>query len=133
MVQINLVRKSTLLEANNESYRMTLEITSSEEITGKLFICQRIRNYIKQTFEDVIVAIATPVQLEDFEENSPGEGSSYFRTNKIDVISRNADYLEEVFEDITQQIKKLIGDVEALAVLTTESTYNISAEQINII
>jgi hypothetical protein len=131
MATLNLLRKSTTSVPAMQGYRMTLEITSSDDITKNVFVNQRIRDNTKQTFEDVFVAIATPAQLEDFAEDAPNNGTSYFRTSKVDILSRNLDYLESVFHDIVNQLQKLVGDVDSLSVLSDETTYQITADQIS--
>ena len=126
MAKIVLQRKSTALNPDNQSYRLVLEAVSSENITRNIFVNQRIRSFINNNSEDVFAAVATPAQLEDFGVDAPREGSSYFLINKIDIISRNAEYLEDIYEDIKSQVQKLVGDVEALENLTTDETIEIT-------
>lgn len=132
MANISILRKSVAFDEQLGSYRMTIEVTVADGITSKIFVNQRLRNFVKNNFEDVFVAVATPAQIEDFAEDAPLEGSSYFRTNKIDVISRNYDYLESVFDDIVWNIQKLITDQEALSILETDGTYTITSDDITI-
>lgn len=130
MAKINLVKKSSSLDPNSGSYSIVLEVLSTEVINKNVFIKQRLRNYIANNFDDVFVAIATPAQLEDFDTDSPKTGDSFFRTDRIQLTSRNPAYLEEVFEAILRELQKLVDDFEALSRLTTDGIYTIESEQI---
>lgn len=132
MASIKLLRKSVTYDKDLLSYRMIVYATLAENITSKVFVNQRLRNMAKQNFDDTFVAVATPAQIADFGEDAPLEGSSYFRTDKIDVVSRNADYLDSVFDDILYSVQKLVEDTEALNDLHNEGLYTITAEQIEV-
>lgn len=132
MAQIKLLRKSTAYENKAGSYRMTLEVFATEDITKNVFIKQRLRNFVKNNFDDVFVAIATPAQLEDFDESSPAEGSSYYRTSSIDLISRNIGYLEDVFQSILAELQKLVDDYDSLNLLQPDGIYTITSESIHV-
>jgi len=132
MAKVRLLRKSNTYDKNVNSYRMILEVLSSENIKKEVFVNQRLRNYTKKNFEDLFVAVATPAQLEDFDVGSPQEGSSYFLSSKIDVVSRNADYLNDVFDSILNEVQKLVGDVEALNELEADGIYTVEADQIDV-
>jgi spore coat polysaccharide biosynthesis protein SpsF (cytidylyltransferase family) len=130
MATITLNRESSTYDKQIASYRMRVTVTSADGINPKVFVNQRLRDAQKQTFDDVFVAVATPTQLEDFAPDAPNEGTSFFRTSTIDVISRNADYLENVFDDILWNVQKLVTDIDALQTLTANGTYVIDAEGI---
>jgi len=120
MITLNLVRRATDFDPAASSYRLTLEVNSAQNITSKVFVNQRLRNLSNNSFEDVFAAVATPAQLEDFDEDVPGPGTSYYRTNKIDILSRNADYLNDVYDDIVWQVQKLVDDMKALTKIENE-------------
>ena len=132
MAKINLLRTSNSYDKNMGSYRMQLEVISTEDITKHIFVKQRVRNFFKSNFDDLFAAVATPAQLEDFNIDAPNENSSYFRDSKIDIVSRNPKYLEEVFDEIISQLQKLVGDTEALNVLQADGIYQIDANHINL-
>ncbi len=111
---------------------MRVSVTVADGINSKVFVKQRNRDVQKQTFDDIFVAVATMAQMEDFAPDAPNEGTSYFRTSTIDVISRNADYLENVFDDIVWNVQKLMSDADALEILTANGTYVINAEEVDI-
>lgn len=132
MAKINLLRKSSSFDESVSSYRLVLEVTSSEDISSKIFVCQRLHDYVKNTFDDVFAAVCTPVQLEDLPADVPQEGTSYYRTDKVDILSRNPEYLEEVFDDIVACIQRLVRDFESLEVLEEDGTYEIDAGDVTI-
>jgi hypothetical protein len=103
-------------------------------MSDKIFVNQRIRNFAKERFDDTFVAVCTPVQLEDFPEDSPEEGSSFYRTNRIELIGRTPEYLQTVFESLVYEVKKLTLDLDQLDSLTAAETYTISSgEEIQIV
>lgn len=130
MATITLNRESSTFDKQIASYRMRVTVTDADGINSKIFVNQRLRDAQKQTFDDIFVAVATMAQLEDFAADAPNEGTSYFRTSIIDVISRNADYLDDVFDDIIHNVQKLVADADALAVLTDNGTYEITANTV---
>lgn len=132
MAKVTLLRRSTNFDANLTSYKMILEILSSENITKSIFVKQRIRNYFKNQFEDVFAAIATPVQLEDLDEGSPKEGDSYFRCSSVELVARTPEFLENVFSSIQSEIQKLVIDFEAVNELQADGVYTITADEIDI-
>lgn len=132
MAQLKLLKKSTNFDQSSGSYRMTLEILSSEVINKNVFVLQRIRDLIKNNFEDVFVAVCTPAQLEDFDVSSPSEDTTYFRASQIDLVSRNAAYLQDAFESILVELQKLVDDYEALNDLKPDGIYTITANSINV-
>lgn len=132
MARINLIRKSNTYDSQAGSYKMLLEIVSTENVAKDLFIKQRLRNFVKNNFEDVFCAVATPAQVEEFDINSPRAGDSFFRTNIIELVSRNANYLENVFQSILKELQKLVEDVEALENLKTDGVYSITSADVEI-
>lgn len=132
MAKINLLRKASSFDEKTTSYRLVLEIISTEDISKYVFVKQRIRNHAKNTFEDVFAAIATPNQLEDLEINSPGADSSFFLSNQVEIVTRNADFLEQVFDDIVSSLQRLVLDTESLNILEGDGIYEIEADHIEI-
>lgn len=132
MATINLLRKSTVFNKDLNSYRMILEVVSSEDITTKVFVNQRLRTAGKYTFDDVFVAVATPAQIEDLDEDSPNQYTSFYRTDTIDLVSRNADYINEVFDTIVSDLQKLVADTESLNILEADGLYTIQSTQIDV-
>ncbi len=132
MASINISRKSVVFDPDLDSYRMVLEVTSAQNINSKIFVKQRIRNFFKNTSEDVFAAVATPVQLEDFDEDSPKEGDSYFRTDKIDVTGRTMTYLDWFVEQLLADVQKLVIDVGLLATLEDQGTYTITDSSVTL-
>jgi hypothetical protein len=129
MFKINLLKKATSYDTAAGSHRITLEVISTENIPRHVFIKQRIRNFIINNFDDVFAAVATPAQLEDFDEDAPKDGSSYFRSASIDLVHRNPEYLEEVYHSILQELQKLANDIAALQNLRPDAIVTITASQ----
>lgn len=106
---------------------LVVDAINAEDMPDKIFVNQRIRNFAKGDFEDTFVAVCTPTQLEDFLEDSPGEGTSYYRTNSIRLIARTAEELRAVFESLVYEVKKLVVDLTDLDSLSEAEVYTISA------
>jgi len=64
MTKVNLYRQTTIYDSHLGSYRMSLEVTSSENITTHIFVNQRLHNFTSNNGDSVFVAVATPAQLE---------------------------------------------------------------------
>ena len=130
MARINLVRKSSSFDPKEGSYSITLEVMSTENINKNVFIKQRLRDFVANNFDDVFVAVATPAYMEDLDIGAPSADTSYFRTDNIQLISRNPDYLEQVFESILKELQKLLNDTASLDALSTDGIYSIEADSI---
>jgi len=124
---IQLVKQSTVALPDISSYKLVVRTANAEGISDKIFVKQRVRNFAKNTIDETFVAVCTPAQLEDFEEDLPGEGSSYFRTNTIELIGRTPEWLSTVFDSLIYEVKKLVVDLTDLEVLGAAATYNITA------
>ena len=124
---IQLVRRSTIELPNISSYKLTVQAVNPEDMSSKIFVKQRIRNFAKESVDDVFVAVCTPTQLEDFEEDAPGEGSSYFRTDTIELVARTPEVLMEIFDSLVYETKKLVVDLTDLETLSTSEVFTITA------
>ncbi len=131
MAKINLVRKLTKPTYNVKSYKMVLEVVSSENITRYVFVKQRIRDPLTETFKDAFAAVASPAQLEEFDERSPAANSSYFRDYKVELVSYTAEYLDEVFTSILYDIQKLVEDFEIIDNIEPDGIFSITATSID--
>jgi len=124
---IQISRQSTVEVPDISSYRLVVEAVNAVDMPNKIFVMQRIRNFAKGTFDQVFAAVCTPTQLEDFEEDTPGEGTSYYRTNKIELIGRTPEFLETVFNSLLYETKKLVVDLTDMDNLSDAAVYNVSA------
>ena len=124
---IQLTRNSTIWVPGISSYKMLVISSGNEDTPGKIFVNQRIKNFSKDSFDDVFVAVATPVQLEDFAEDAPDAGTSYYRTNRIELIARTVEELNSVFQSMLFEIDKLVLDLSDLDKLSAAGIYVISA------
>lgn len=126
---IQIVKQSTVELPGISSYKLVVSATNAQNMPDKIFVKQRVRNFAKDTVDDTFVAICTPAQLEDFEEDAPGEGTSYFRTNTIELVGRTPEYLTEVFDSLLYETKKLVIDLTDLDNLSTAEIYSITATE----
>jgi hypothetical protein len=124
---IQLVKQSTIELPGISSYKLVVRAANAQNMPDKIFVKQRVRNFAKDSTDDTFVAVCTPVQLEDFEEDAPGEGSSYFRSNTIELIGRTPEYLTEVFDSLLYETQKLVIDLTDLDSLSDAEVYNITA------
>ena len=124
---IKLSKSSTLELPDISSYKLIVSAVQPEGMTSKIFVKQRTRNFARGLFEDTFVAVCTPTQLEDFAEDAPGEGSSYYRTESIELVMRTPELLLEVFESLKYEVKKLVIDLDALDNLSATQLYEVSA------
>jgi len=124
---IQLYKQSTIPVPGISSMKLVVEARNNQEMTDKIFVYQRIKNFALGDFEDTFVAVCTPTQLEDFGENSPSEGSSYYRSNRVELVGRTPEMLQTVFESLLFEVKKLVVDLTDMDSLTQAEIYNISA------
>lgn len=124
---IKIVKKSTVELPDISSYKLVVQAIEPVEMDGKVFIKQRIRNFAKETTDDIFVGVCTPTQLEDFEEDAPGHGTSFFRTDSIELVARTPEVIQEVFSSLVYEVKKLVVDLTDLESLQDEEIYSISA------
>lgn len=126
---IQLAKRSTIPVPDIFSYKLTVDAVNAEDMPDKIFVKQRIRNFARGVFEDTFVAVCTPVQLEDFPEDSPEEGgSSYYRTNSIELIMRTPEELQNVFDSLLWEVKKLVSDLTDIEQLKEEEIFSIISD-----
>ena len=123
---VKLSKKSTIYVPDLQSYKLEVNAVDAENTTSKIFIKQRIHNFSKGQFEDNFVGVCTPVQLEDFPEDSPVEGSSYFRTSSIELVARTPEYIQDVFNSLLYEVKKLLLDLEDIENLSDAEVYTVT-------
>ena len=115
MAQLTVTRQATTYNPDYQSYQMQVTISAAENITDKIFVNKRIKNYFDDSFQDVVVAIATPVQLEDFPEDKPEGELGFFRTNNVLVVGRTPDFLNYWWTEASAEIQALVTDVNRIA------------------
>ena len=111
------------------SYRLYMEAINAQEMTNKVFIKQRVVNFSKGTTDDIFVGVCTPAQLEDLGEDSPLAGTSFFRSNTVDLIATTSEELKNILDSAIFEVKKLVDDLSALDVLTDDEIYSIQPNQ----
>ena len=123
---IQILKRSTVEMPNISSYKLVLEAVNAQNMPDKIFVNQRIQDYSKNTVNNFFAAVCTPVQLEDFPEDNPEEGSSYYRTNVAEIVVRTPEMLQAAFDSILYEVKKLVLDLDALDDLSEQTVYNIT-------
>jgi hypothetical protein len=123
---IQISKQTTVWDPYLLSYKLKVSVVGAQGMPEKIFVKQRIKNFSKQKFDDTFVAVATPAQLEDFHEDAPEEGSSYFRTDQIEIISRTPEAIAKIFESLLYEIKKLTKDLSDIELLSNAVVYSIS-------
>lgn len=126
---IQISKRSTIYIPDILSFKLVVETLNAENMSDKIFVNQRIRNFAKERFDDTFVAVCTPVQIEDFAEDSPEEGTSFYRTNSIELVGRTPEYLQTVFESLVYEVKKLVLDLEQMDYLSEAEVYTITSEE----
>lgn len=126
---IQIIKRSTVKIPELSSYKLVVETANPVGMPDKIFVNQRIQNFAKGRLDDTFVAVATPAQLEDFDEDAPAEGSSFFRTNKIELIARTPELLQEVVDSLMYEVKKLAVDLDDIETLEDEEVFLIQSDQ----
>jgi hypothetical protein len=111
------------------SYRVDLTINSTNDITAFLFVKERV---VKPdgTNDDTFVAVASPSQIEDINESSPGTGTVYFRDKTVSLISTDPQYLNDTVNEILADIQLTVLQMNELDVLTPPQYFTITADSI---
>jgi hypothetical protein len=126
---IQIIKRSTVNLPELSSYKLVIDAVEAVDMPDKIFVKQRIKNFAKDRIDDTFVAIATPTQLEDFDEDAPADGSSFFRTNSIELVMRTPELLQEVFDSLMYEVKKLVVDLEDIEKLSDEEVFLVESDQ----
>lgn len=126
---IQIIKRSTVKIPELSSYKLVIEAVNPVGMTDKIFVKQRIQNFAKNKLDDTFVAVASPTQLEDFEEDAPAEGSSFFRTNTIELVAYTTELLQEIVDSLIYETKKLLVDLDSMDNLKDEEVFLIQSDQ----
>ena len=125
---IQLIKRSSVEVPEISAIKLVVEAVNAQDMSPKIFIKQRIRNFAKGSFDDFFVAVATPTQMEDFPEDAPSDDSSYYRTDSIELVGRTYEMVQEVFNSLLYEVKKLVVDLNDMENLATAERYLITSE-----
>lgn len=128
MSSIQLLRKSTKWFPALSSYKLILEVISTQSIPKTVFVKQRIKDFAKEKTVDVFAAVATPVQMQDFNEYSPAAGTSYFRDSRVELMLRTPEAIQEIFDSIVYELQKLALDITIIEDMQQDGIYTITAD-----
>jgi len=129
---IQLYRNSTIGIPEISSYKLVVEAANAENMPSKVFVNQRIHNFAKGSFEDTFAAVCTPTQLEDLAEDAPAKGTSFYRTNKVELVMQVPETVDTVFESILFEVKKLVQDLDAMDKLNDAAVYTITTDGVTV-
>jgi hypothetical protein len=129
MKTITLQRKATALIPGTTNYKLSLSITSVNDITDKVFVKRRLYKF-DNTFDDVFVAVASPAQIEELPVDAPSAPNIHYRTNKADITSSDPQLLDDVFTNILAELQLLTDQLTTLDEIVVDGTYSISKDSI---
>jgi len=132
MKKIVLSRKAVKYDIGLSAYILDLSVTAVEGIITTVFVKQRVRNPLTNTFVDVFAAIASPEQLESLDVNSPSTDTSFFLVDRVLLTGSSTTYLDDVFNSIIADLQKLVSDVEVLEDLEPDGIYTITASNVSV-
>lgn len=110
---------------------MSLEVTSSQNITRNIFVKRRLYT-ITGGFNDVFVAIATPEQIESLGVLAPTADTTFFLDSKITLLENTVEYLNAVLQEILQELQNLVIDVELIQNIEQSAIYTITSGNIQV-
>lgn len=123
MISITLLKKGSEFYKEVGSYRVAISVVSSVGTTPNIFVMQRTRDFVTNSFEDNFVAVSTPTQLEEVPELNNMTESSFYRTYKIELIARTAEYMSEIVDSIFHEVQNLVDDLRALESIKVVTTH----------
>jgi hypothetical protein len=107
------------------AYRMDLTIDNANDITPKLFVKQRLVNPDHST-NDVFITVANAVDLEDYAEDAPADGDTYFRTDTASFVSGDTQVLNDIFDEVLQLVQVVCQQASDLETLSTTAVYTVN-------
>ena len=128
MRTITLTRRNTVLPTPRQpTYGLDCEITSAQGITKAVFVKLRLRSdQLPDSRADMFHAVATPIQLESLDENTPRAGAYHYRSASIQLRSGSASVLQENFQSLLRELQELLAAGDVLDDLASETVYSIS-------
>ena len=132
MKKVRLTRRlAKTSEPQALSYVLEVEVISTEDITKNIFVKQRVVRP-DGSFNDSFAAVATPTQLEELNVGCPNADTNYFLDSKVTVYGTNESFLNYVYTTITEDVKLLIDNSEALDALLGADVWEINNLGINL-
>jgi len=107
------------------NYRTDISVSSASNITAYLFVKQHSLNPDGSP-NDVFVAVASPVQIEELPQGAPVLPEVYWRDNTVSLVAGDPDYLAQVVQDIQTDIQQTLSQADELSNLVTTQTVTIT-------
>jgi len=108
---------------DSQSQKLRIWTTDAVDVTPAVFILQRVLNKRTNKTDNTFAAIATPAQLEDLQENTPGPGTTYYRASEITLVGRVPEDLAVIFQSIVYEVRSLLRDLQAQQALTPNGSF----------
>ena len=124
-VSISRQKSATCRQGN---YRVDLTINTANNITPYLFVKQRIIRP-DGSVDEQFAAVASPMQIEEIAQQAP-DNSSYFRDDKVSLVSSDSDYLAQIVNDILADIQLTIIQLDELDVLNPAENITVTNDAI---
>lgn len=129
--QIDLTFEMTKFPGPNttDGFRLTCLAENGVDFTdNKIFRYERIPGFtVTDEDNDVFNGVCSPADLEELPVDSPNlsQQPAFFRLDTIDLVFRSAAAGEQAFQDIQDDVTRLVKSLDALDVLEPPVTVTI--------
>jgi|GEM_PF-4636112 hypothetical protein len=128
---MNSVTLNITVSSVQGAYVQTLTVNSSNSTILTPFVKQRVV-LPSGLLDDIFVAVASPVQLEDLSVGAPTAPQNYWLDSTVSLITSDPNYLEEVVVDIEQDIQTLCSQMDNLVAATSAGSVTITGSTITV-
>jgi len=105
-------------------WRMRILVTNYYGIDPNIMVYQRgLEQMETGDIVDKFIAIASPVDLEEYSAGAPAEGQVMYRLAEVDLLSKNDTLLAETWRLIKADVEELIRSITYTCELTLEDTF----------
>ena len=113
---LELTRQFTVFNAESSqgAWRLRVVIIDAHEIDPNVFLYQRRTDPSEGVdSQDVFVGVCSPVDLEDYPAGNPdpNDSAGFFRMGDIDVLTRNRDQIDRLWELILEDLQELVETI----------------------
>jgi len=99
-----------------QGYRMVVTVTSAYWMSSSIFVFRRFSAGAGETEpRDEFTNVASPADMEEYPENAPNEtGRPFFRLSSADLVLRNLEDANEVWEYIQEEVAALVTGLDRM-------------------
>jgi len=115
-------------QSSQGAWRLKVEILAGYEIDPNVFLYQRRVDPSQGVDrQDVFVGVCSPVDLEDYPTGTPDDDddTGFFRMADIDVLTRNRDKLDRLWELILEDLTELVTTMVNICELEDPAVFDI--------